>query len=245
MKEQYYLHTCKCGCGMQIEVKEYHNWYGIPLYIRGHSRRDSFFKFIEENTDKFVCRCGCNNFIKIKQFHKWLGIPNYISGHNPQKVKLRMKCLYFKCTNLVKRLNSKYCSHECYNLDSIIKSFKKHTEETKQKISDSHKGDKNPMYGKSGELSPTWQGGVSFEPYGLEFNKELKKYIKQRDMNTCQTPNCMNIERLHIHHIDYNKKNNNVDNLITLCINCHTKTNGKNNREFYTNYYSEVLTIYL
>lgn len=32
------------------------------------------------------------------------------------------------------------------------------------------------------------------------------------------------VKRLCIHHIDYNKKNNNPDNLITLCIWCHGKT---------------------
>ena len=28
-----------------------------------------------------------------------------------------------------------------------------------------------------------------------------------------------------VHHIDYDKKNNDVDNLVTLCTPCHTKTN--------------------
>lgn len=92
---------------------------------------------------------------------------------------------------------------------------------------------------------PHWQGGKSFELYGIEFNKELKQYIKQRDMNICQTPNCINIEDLVIHHIDYDKKNNNSSNLITLCSSCHGKTNEKIKRSFYTQYYQEILTVYL
>ena len=60
-------------------------------------------------------------------------------------------------------------------------------------------------------------------------------------MNICQTPNCMNIENLHVHHIDYDKINNDPNNLVALCNSCHAKTNGKNKREFYTNYYQEIL----
>lgn len=30
-----------------------------------------------------------------------------------------------------------------------------------------------------------------------------------------------------VHHIDYNKNNNNKDNLISLCISCHVKSNWK------------------
>jgi hypothetical protein len=31
--------------------------------------------------------------------------------------------------------------------------------------------------------------------------------------------------KLIVHHIDYNKKNNNPINLISLCLDCHMKTN--------------------
>jgi len=98
---------------------------------------------------------------------------------------------------------------------------------------------------KTGGLSPNWDNGSSFEPYAPEFNKKLKQFIKDRDFNICQTPNCMKIENLHIHHIDYNKKNNIIKNLITLCNNCHAKTIGKNNRLYWINYYSEIEGAYL
>lgn len=29
---------CKCGCGKEIIIKEYHSYYGIPDYIHGHNR---------------------------------------------------------------------------------------------------------------------------------------------------------------------------------------------------------------
>lgn len=103
-------------------------------------------------------------------------------------------------------------------------------------------GKNNPMYGKSGELSPHWNGGSSFLPYPPEFNKELKQFIFKRDNYICQNPYCdSNHTNLHIHHIDYDKNNNYSENLIVLCNSCHAKTNGKNNREWWFNYYSDIL----
>jgi len=98
---------------------------------------------------------------------------------------------------------------------------------------------------KTGELSPNWNGGVSFEIYPQEFNDKIKNEIKDRDFHICQTPNCVNDENLCIHHIDYNKKNNNPENLITLCNSCHAKTIGKKNRQYWINYYSEIRQVYL
>jgi len=43
--------------------------------------------------------------------------------------------------------------------------------------------------------------------------------------------------KFHLHHIDYNKRNNNPDNLVWLCNSCHSKTNCKN-----TEYFIELLT---
>lgn len=88
---------------------------------------------------------------------------------------------------------------------------------------------KNPTrhwLGKGGEDHPTWQNGKSFEEYGMEFNKELKNKIRERDNYTCQECGKNETRRkLDIHHIDYNKKNNKENNLISLCRGCHIKTN--------------------
>jgi len=79
-----------------------------------------------------------------------------------------------------------------------------------------------------GDKSHLWQGGKSFEPYGLKFNKELKEKIRERDECLCQEC-CIHQDKLsyklHTHHIDYNKKNNEPNNLISLCKNCHMQAN--------------------
>lgn len=113
------------------------------------------------------------------------------------------------------------------------------------------KGKDNPMYGRKAELSPNWQGGKSFEPYGVEFNKELKELIRKRDNYRCQecfrhqdelfknTKAGIRKYKLHAHHIDFNKQNNNPNNLISLCNDCHMQTNyGRDN---WINYFQEKI----
>ena len=94
--------------------------------------------------------------------------------------------------------------------------------ERSKKISESHKGEK----------SYNWKGGISRLPYTTDWTETLKKSIRERDKYICQLCGKTQIEeieiierKLAIHHIDYDKKNNNPNNLITVCNSCHSKTN--------------------
>ena len=89
---------------------------------------------------------------------------------------------------------------------------------------------------------PNWQGGISFEPYGLEFNNKLREQIRKRDRYRCQE--CFRRQselkiKLNIHHIDFNKQNNNPQNLIALCNSCHMKTNY--NRNNWAKYFKDII----
>lgn len=54
----------------------------------------------------------------------------------------------------------------------------------------------------------------------------MKEKVKKRDNYKCVE--CGKKEELVIHHIDYDKTNCEMDNLITLCKECHYKTIGDN-----------------
>jgi len=152
-----------------------------------------------------------------------------LSGENNPNWKPRIKKICLKCGKEFEVLPyleniRKYCSIKCgYSHEW--------SEEYKKKLSES----------TSMENSIHWKGGISFLPYSFKFNKELKEKIRSRDNHTCQL--CGKIEEenkrnLTVHHIHYDKENNNPD-LITLCCSCNSKVN--NNRDYYEQYFMDLL----
>lgn len=146
-------------------------------------------------------------------------------------------------------------------------SGKKRTEECRKKLSKSKKGKNNHMYGMTGEKNPNfgrkcseetkrkisksrkgiyigpnapgWQGGIAHEPYCYSW-PDISMFIKERDNYTCQNPDCRkNSIRMTTHHIDYNKKNCDPSNLITLCNSCNSRANF--NRKRHTNFYQRIM----
>jgi len=139
---------------------------------------------------------------------------------------------------------------------------RKHTEKAKKQIGDAHRGVKNFNYGKPrsdkirrdiskslmgrfiGKNNPNWQGGISFEPYGPEFNELLKEQIRSRDQHTCQKCGTLQKDvrrKLDVHHIDYNKKNNTPQNLISLCQTCNIIVNY--DRERWTPFFGGIIIV--
>ena len=109
------------------------------------------------------------------------------------------------------------------------------------------KGKNNPMYGvrRFGSANPNWIENKVYIEYPLEWNKTFKEEIRKRDNYTCQECGILEEDcktKLHVHHIDYDKKNLEKDNLISLCHNCHAKTTvrKKNKRMFWINRYTRV-----
>lgn len=141
---------------------------------------------------------------------------------------------------------------------SNLKERLKRTEEHIQRLRDSYpkthalKGKTyRDIYGDRAELmaqrkrgsnSGTWKGGASLEDYGGQFTLGLKEQIRDRDNRRCCECGCPEEEleeRLSVHHVDEDKKNNNHDNLISLCRACHSKVHwGKKD---WATYFRKIL----
>lgn len=80
---------------------------------------------------------------------------------------------------------------------------------------------------KSGENSHNWKGGQ--KEYPREFNSIFKREIRERDNHICAI--CKMENARCVHHIDYIREHTFKENCITICVNCHGKTNA--NRKYW------------
>ena len=187
------------------------------------------------------CLCGCGNFSKYG---------NYILGHCSRMPDIKKsKSEKMKKNN---PMNNPIYKKNFYDAVRLLEYRKKRSKEYSGKGNPMFGkkrldiiGDKNPMRQKdikekhlnavnnlerrekhsllmSGSGNPNWQNGKSFEPYDSNFNDKLKDTIKKIHNYKCFSCSIDN-KNLDIHHIDKNKKNNNIDNLIPLCKKCHGK----------------------
>lgn len=170
--------------------------------------------------------------------------PFYKSGKYSANIK--KKCVV--CGKMFfKKGDSVTCSKECFaKLNSIkvsrpvIKICPECEKEFvtipyyKDKLTFCSMECKNNYHSKIMSLdgNPRWIGGCS-DKYDFKFTTELKEQVRNRDNNCCRLCGLTNEENIEfykgslpIHHIDYNKQNSSINNLITLCNSCHAKTNA-------------------
>lgn len=111
---------------------------------------------------------------------------------------------------------------------------RKASEKTKLKMSFKRKGT------RLGPENPMWCGGISCGDYCVDWTDDLKILIKDRDGYKCLNPYCYkNDSKLVVHHIDYNKKNCNHTNLISVCSSCNSRANK--DREWHKSWYKAIL----
>jgi len=182
-----------------------------------------------------LCGCGCGKPVNDK----------FVRGHNWRGKKRSEE-------------NRKRISESLKGKLSWMKG-KKHTRGAIEKMSKAMSGINHPNFGKKrsketrtkiaislqGENHPNWRGGISCEPYCFAWSsKEFKDFIKERDGWKCQNPGCNHCSDhlpLLIHHINYNKKDCEPNNLITLCRSCNGKANT--NRDYWKNFYNKIVAV--
>ena len=121
----------------------------------------------------------------------------------------------------------------------------------------------------SGKNNPNWTGGSKdyCEKWNLEFRRRIRAFFDHKCAE-CGTP--QNEKLLHCHHVYYDKKaccsvNENgkyfsnlgikdyphsfeivgdPNKFVALCDNCHKKTSGKKNREYWARHFEEIINNY-
>ena len=118
----------------------------------------------------------------------------------------------------IKRSKVLYCSKKCFN-----KSKKGKIPPNFEQIR---------SYFEKGKNNISWKGGISSLLYPIEWNGTLKHKIFVRDKGRCQLCGKLGRKRsdLVCHHIDFNKKNCQTDNIQLLCRSCHMKVHWKANK---------------
>ena len=89
-----------------------------------------------------------------------------------------------------------------------------------------HNHPRGSLDNHSGWSKYNWKGGERNDPYPRLFYS-MRSIVLERDNYTCQ--DCGNKGNA-IHHKDENKNNNSIDNLVTLCVSCHTICHWKNHK---------------
>jgi len=100
----------------------------------------------------------------------------------------------------------------------------------------------------TGDKSPQWKGGISFEPYCPKFNDTFKERVRaffRYKCILCGKESKQNFKRskMSVHHVHYNKTSCCDPNIpkmfVPLCRSCHTKTNT--NREEWRQRFEQLL----
>lgn len=192
-------------------------------------KRPSEVKF--NKTKTFFCSQDC--------FHKWQGGKN---NANWKGGKVTVSCQY--CGNeirrdasAIKRYPRHFCSArcrelgkrtlvdvECENCGKGIQKLKAYVDKYEHMFCCR----KCRHVWMRGENNPAWKGGLKLEPYCQIWNvKDFREEIKERDSYRCTNPYCtgFNSHVLSLHHINYDKKDCNPKNLITICRSCNSRAN--------------------
>jgi thymidylate synthase ThyX len=154
---------------------------------------------------------------------------------NPTEIANRLNCPYRSVIDKLHRMGKfiKHKNDKCkikYNKNHTLESFEK----MKETIKDQYRcgrtvwnkglkeGDcdgvnrqadslrKHHHNSEQGENNPSWRGGIS-QGIGHRY----------RNKHSC-CEICGSTYRKQVHHIDRNRQNNKENNLLTVCLNCHT-----------------------
>lgn len=211
---------CKCGCRNPVIRGQNKKW---NVYVLGHNLKMPLTEKQEQKRRRKVSEALRGRIVSEETRRKISEACRNPSEETRKKMSDAHKGYIHTLEQ--RRKNSeahkgKINSEEHKRRIGEAQKGKTHSEEAKIKMSMSHRGEKNPQ----------WRGGISSELYDLKFNNKLRIKVRKRDHHTCALCEKQKTKKaLSVHHIDYDKKNNVMMNLISLCLSCHglTGTNRK------------------
>lgn len=149
--------------------------------------------------------------------------------------KIERECLhcgkhFFVYPCRIRRGTGKYCSTSCGVTHRNLTDNPSRKPETRAKIREHHanvSGENNPMYGVRGRAAPGYIDGRN------NFVGETYRRIMAANglIERCELCGSVDMGRLHIHHKNRNRKDNRIENLMCVCIDCHNNILHKRMRD--------------
>jgi hypothetical protein len=180
-----------------------HVYCSLKCFSLGE-RGEGNHRYQKDNTNRNCRECG-----KVKSVDKKVKFCSKEcrneywkkNGHPKSKERMMFNCGY--CGKTVARLGNRryknvYCSRDC--------------------------ADRGHSVLMTGKGNSNFINGEAYFPYPAGWNRNYKESIRNLYDKRCQLCGVTEGEkRLHVHHIDWNKTNLDLYNLIPLCHLCHRK----------------------
>jgi hypothetical protein len=203
--------TVKCeNCGIEFWKYKFWDKYGKSKNYFCSQKCHKAWKFGPNNPNwkgglgKFEC-CVCGKRIKRKKYE----IAKYKNNYCSKKCRIKGSRTHINlececCGKKIERPKRYVDKHNHFFCDRSCRAA-----------------------WMCGPNAPSWNGGTKSLKYCNAWSdKEYKLEIVERDGKHCLNPDCWKTKKMiHIHHIDYDKKNCNPNNLITLCASCNGRAN--------------------
>ena len=216
------MSKCECGCGGEASPG--------CRFIYGHNRKGK----TKEN-DESIRRAAEKNTGLTKENDE---------GRRITSEKMTGKIPTTAMIGGHKRAAEKLTGRTKENYEGVRRQSEKMKGRTKEDY-EYLQNHSEQMKNNTGELSPNWQGGLSFEPYCEKFDNDLKERVRDffgRCCYVCGKNEEDNGQKLSIHHVNYDKMGccNDVKPLfVPLCKKCHAKTHG--NRKYWEEFFTVSL----
>lgn len=199
---------------------------GVPIRsakeAHAHGKRCGRIKHTEQFDAPPLCACGCGIPVHwLSNSQEWA---RFVTGHRYQDAPHKNKDWLHEQYEVLHRSAPEIAAQCHVHTTTIIRHL--------ERCGISRRDASASKIGRfSGNRNPAWKGGIAKWGYAPEW-KRIARIVRKRDNYACQECNALSPKQskyLHVHHIDGDKTNNDLINLVTVCAKCHPKGKRKEN----------------